>query len=207
MKSRCPQNLQPNDFAMALQELQNHSEVSVDALVEIQHTAEKYARFRITESITVDKIMMQPVTTVQPECTLSEAAHILVSKRISGLPVIDQQQKLIGIITEADFLRALGIPAHHPGHSLWQTLENLFNPDTVIREADGKVSDLMIREVITVSPEQTLHEALETMKRQQIKRLVVTDARQHVVGIITRSNLVQLFFDHFQPIQANSPGE
>jgi len=197
MNRQDPPRLQPEDFANALQEVGTYVDVSVDDLMQIHRNAEKYARMRNTESLLVNRLMTQPVTTVHPSCTLSDAAHILVTQKISGLPVVDDRRRLEGIITEADFLRALGVPAHHPGHSLWQTLENMFHHGVQVREPEGQVADLMMKDVITIGPQQSLQEALEVMKHNHIKRLVVCDEARHVLGIITRSDLVRVFFDHF----------
>jgi CBS domain-containing protein len=57
----------------------------------------------------------------------------------------------------------------------------------------------MVSEVVTVAPQQTLHQALAVMKQHQIRRLIVCDEARHVVGVITRSDLVRVFFDHFKP--------
>ncbi len=190
--------LQPEDFSMALQELGTYIDVSVDDLMQLYHAAERYARIRSSESVPVEKIMMQPVTTVQADCSLSEAAHLLVTLKISGLPVVDREHRLVGIITEADFLHALGMPLRHPDHSLWHTLENMFNHHLEVHELEGRVADLMVSKVITVSPQQTLHQALEVMKQHKIRRLVVCDEARYVVGLITRSDLVRVFFDHFK---------
>ena len=202
MNSR--QKLQADDYAMALQELNTYTDVSVDDLMRLHQAAEKYARIRNTESMRVNQFMTQPVTTVAPECSLSDAAHLLVTHKISGLPVVDHNDQLVGIITEADFLRALGVPSHHPSHSLWQTLENMFSPHVQVREAEGLVADLMVKEVISVSPQQTLHHVVEAMKQNHIKRLIACDDDRHVVGIITRSSLVRIFFDHFKPVNHDS---
>lgn len=198
MSDQDVKKLQPDDFAMALQELGTYIDVSVDDLMQLYHSAERYARIRNSESVLVAKIMMQPVTTVQADCSLSEAAHLLVTLKISGLPVVDKDNRLVGIITEADFLHALGMPSRHPDHSLWQTLESMFNHHLEVRELEGRVADLMVSKVITVSPQQTLHQAVEVMKQHKIRRLVVCDDARHVVGLITRSDLVRVFFDHFK---------
>ncbi|MCW9013465.1 MAG: CBS domain-containing protein [Gammaproteobacteria bacterium] len=192
------QKLQPDDFAMALQELDTFVDISVDDLMQLHQSAEKFARMRTKGSLRIVTLMTQPVTTVQPNCSLADAAHILVTAKISGLPVVDDKHQLVGIITEADFLRALGIPAHHPKHSLWQTLESMFKHELQVREPEGLVADLMRTEVITASPQQTLHQALDIMKQHEIKRLIVCNEVNHVVGIITRSDLVRVFFDHFK---------
>ena len=198
--------LHREDIAKALQEVGTYMDVSVDDLLQVQTLAMKHARMRKAQDRQIASLMTQPVISVSPETTLSEAAHLLVTHRISGLPVVDESNKLLGIITEADFLRALGVPAHHPGHHLWQTLENMFHPAVQVRETEGTVAELMVRDVITLSDKASLHEALELMKQHRIKRLVVCDKEQRVVGMLTRSNLVRVFFDHFISKQSVAEG-
>lgn len=198
MNKQCDQKLQPNDFVMALQEMGTYVDVSINDLLHIHKLAEKYSHLRNTESVLVAKLMSHPVITVKPGSSLSDAAHLLVTHKISGLAVVNEENKLVGIITEADFLRALGVPSRHPGHSIWQTLENIFNLPVQAPEPEGLVSNLMMKNVITISPNRSLHHALEKMKQNQIKRLIVCDDAQQVIGMITRSDLIRLFFDHFK---------
>ena len=129
----------------------------------------------------------------------------MVSQRISGLPVVDEDKKLVGIITEADFLRGLGVPAHHPSYSLWQTLENLFRhiPNPAEPEApEQAVASHMEPDVVCVSPGQCVDEVIALMKQHRVKRLLVCNDKRHVEGVVTRSDLVRVFFDKYLNKQA-----
>ncbi len=190
-------NLIREDFISALAETDTYVDVSLDKLMDLTAKAEKHARLRSTGSHRVAELMSQPVVTVTSDCSLSAAAHLLITNRISGLPVVDDQGRLAGVITEADFLRALGVPSHHSTHSLWQTLEAMFAHPMEAKEPDGTVSELMVSNVVTVAPTQTLNDVLEVMKHHRIKRVVVCDETRQVVGMITRSDLVRVFFDRF----------
>jgi CBS domain-containing membrane protein len=203
MSEQSGQHLQASDFVMAMQDMGTFIDVSVDDLMQIYQMAQKHARMRNRESVAVEKLMSHPVITIQSDHSLSEAAHLLVTNKISGLPVVDDDNKLVGIITEADFLRTLGVPTHHHGHSVWHTLEHMFAQPVQSHDPDGQVGDLMIKNAVTVMPQQTLHQVLEVMKHHQIKRVVVCDEAQHVVGMITRSDLVKVFFDRFNLVNAN----
>ncbi|MGA7979030.1 MAG: CBS domain-containing protein [Chromatiaceae bacterium] len=186
-----------DDFVNALKELDSFVDVTVDDLMELNARANKYARLRATAGRRVDSLMSQPVTAVTPACSLAEAAHLMVTRRISGLPVVDEEERLVGVVTEADFLRAVGVPCHHPTHSLWQTLEAMFAHHAVVVEPAGTVSELMVTDVVSVGPQQTAHDVLDVMKKNRIKRVVVCDDDRHVVGMVTRSDLVRVFFDRF----------
>jgi CBS domain-containing membrane protein len=192
-----------DDVINALKDVDSFIDVTVDDLMDIYSRAEKYASRRTTGHLKVSDLMSQPVTTVHHARSLAEAAHLLVSSRISGLPVVDDDNKMIGIITEADFLRALGVPSSHPTHSVWQTLEAMFSHDTTIKDPTEQITELMIRNVVTVAPDKTLHDVISLMKKHKIKRVVVCDDHRHVLGMVTRSDLVRIFFDQF----ASAPGK
>jgi len=190
-------HLTREDFVKALAENCTYVDVSLDKLMDLAAKAEKHARLRTIGSRHVAELMSSRIVTVKADCSLSEAAHLLVTHRISGLPVVDDEGRLAGLITEADFLRALGVPSHHAAQNLWQTLEALFQHPVSAREPDNTVAELMVTHVVAVAPRQTLNEVLRVMKHHHIKRVVVCDADRRVVGMITRSDLVRAFFDRF----------
>lgn len=185
-------DLQAQDFKHALQELDSYIDVTLEDLMQIHQLAERHAQLRQAEQLKVRDVMTKDVATVHPETSLRDAARILLDRRISGLPVTDKENKLVGIVTEADFLCAMGIPCHHPAHNLWQTLESMFRHNPARSDKPGKVEDIMARQPISLHADHNLHDVIDTMKRHHIKRIIVTDEQQQVEGIITRSNLVQV---------------
>lgn len=188
------------DFQQALQSMDTYMDITVDDLMTLAQRAEQIASRRTTRAIGVSQVMSQPVRTVHPQTPLADAAHLMVTERISGLPVVDDAGALVGIITEADFLRALGVPAHQPHHNLWQTLESLFSHLThhgELEAPNAPVTEHMVKHVVCVHPEQDLHDVIEVMKQNSVKRVVVCDDTRRVLGMITRSDLVRIFFDRY----------
>jgi len=188
------------DFQQALQSMDTYMDITVDDLMTLAQRAEQFASRRNTSAIGVSQVMSQPVRTVHPQTPLAEAAHLMISERISGLPVVDDAGALVGIITEADFLRALGVPAHQPHQTLWQTLESLLSHLThhgELEAPDTPVTEHMVKNVVCVHPGQDLHDVIEVMKRNSVKRVVVCDDQRRVIGMITRSDLVRVFFDRY----------
>jgi CBS domain-containing membrane protein len=175
------------DFQQALNSMDTYIDITVDDLMALTQRAEQFANRRASESIRVSRIMSQPVSTVRPQTPLSEAAPLMISQRIRGLPV-------------ADFLRALGVPAHQPQHNLWQTLESLFGHlahHGELETPDDPVAAHMVRNVVCVRPDQDLHDVIQAMKRNSVKRVVVCDQDRRILGMVTRSDLVRLFFDRY----------
>jgi CBS domain-containing membrane protein len=195
-----PKGPSRTDFQQALQSMGTYTDITVDDLMTLAQRAEQFASRRKTSAIGVSQVMNQPVRTVHPQTPLAEAAHLMVSERISGLPVVDNAGALVGIITEADFLRALGVPAHQPHHNLWQTLESLFSHlvhHGELEAPDAPVTEHMVKNVVCVRPEQDLHDVINSMKQNSVKRVVVCDNERRVLGMITRSDLVRVFFDRY----------
>ena len=93
------------DYERALQSMDTFMDIEVNDLMTLAERAQYFAGQRATESLKVSGIMSHPVRVVREQTTMSEAAHLMVAQRISGLPVVDDDDKLVGVITEADFLR------------------------------------------------------------------------------------------------------
>lgn len=129
-------------------------------------------------------VMTTGAATVRPEASLAEAAQLMLDHRISGLPVVDGQEKLVGVITEGDFLR----PDQERKRRL---LEVLASGGTVGADQlhSRRVEELMTRDPIAIGAETPLEEVVELMNRQKVKRLPVV-AQGKVVGIVSRANLL-----------------
>ena len=119
-------------------------------------------------------IMSHPVVTVAPDTAVAELARMMVEKRISAVPVIDDGA-MVGIVTEGDLLRRAEIGSEH-GRSRWAELVfanwNLASEYT--KEHGCKTSDVMTHKVITVAPSATLREVAEILESRHIKRVPVS---------------------------------
>lgn len=195
------------DYERALKSINTYMDIAVDDLMDLAERAQHFAELRETESLTVAGIMTHPVQCVHPQTTMSEAAHLMTTARVSGLPVVDDDERLAGIITEADFLRALGVPAQKPTQNLWETLEALFDHLAHVSEVEGPddpVRDHMVTDVVCAEPDQRVDDVLAQMKAHRVKRVVICDPERRVTGIVTRSDLVRIFFDRYKCADADS---
>ena len=194
------------DYERALQSMDTFIDIEVNDLMTLTERAQYFAGQRATESLKVSRIMSHPVQVVREQTTMSDAAHLMLTQRISGLPVVDSDERLVGVITEADFLRGLGVPAHHPTHNLWQTLESMFGHLLHHGEIEGPndpVADHMVRGVVCASADHDVDDVIKLMKQHCVKRVLVCNDQRHVMGMVTRSDLVRIFFDRY--LQADRP--
>jgi CBS domain-containing protein len=138
----------------------------------------------------VKDVMTSAVISVEPDASIWQAVRIMLQRRISGLPVIDKNGRLVGIVSEGDFLRRAetGTQRRRPH---W--LEFLIGPgrlaDEYTRSHGRKIQDIMTPDPLTVTEETSLDEVVRTMEKRRIKRLPVVRGNE-VVGIVSRANLI-----------------
>jgi CBS domain-containing protein len=137
------------------------------------------------------QIMTRPVITVAPETTIVEAANTMLQKHVSGLPVVNAAGKLVGIISEGDFIRRSEIGTQRRrGQFLRFILGSGKEANDFVREHGRKVAEIMTPEPLTITEDTTLEEIVELMEKNKVKRLpVIRDNK--VVGIVSRANLLQ----------------
>jgi CBS domain-containing protein len=137
------------------------------------------------------QIMTKDVITVTPHTTIEDAARIMLRTHISGLPVMDDAGKLVGIVSESDFLRRGEIGT---GRKRAKWLQFFLGPGTAasefVRERGRKVEDVMTPDPVTASEETPLQDLVRLMEKHGIKRLPVVSGKT-LRGIVTRSNLLQ----------------
>jgi len=138
----------------------------------------------------VRDVMTRNVISVAANETVVNAARIMLQNRISGLPVVDAEGALVGVVTEGDFLRRgeLGTERRRP-----KWLEFLLGPGRMAQEyvhaAGRKVEDVMTCEPATVVEDDALGTVVQLMECRRIKRLpVLRDGK--IVGIVSRANLM-----------------
>jgi len=135
---------------------------------------------------TVKDVMTTQVVTVRRDATFKEMAAALRRYRVSGLPVIDDAGRVIGIVSEGDLLAKEALA--QPG----LVAELVHHKD--VRKAEGLTAgDLMSRKAVTVSPGDPVEQAARLMHFLRIKRLPVVNSGGQLVGIISRSDLLAVF--------------
>lgn len=136
-------------------------------------------------------VMVSPAITVKPSASVRDVAKIFLARRISAVPVVDEQGKLIGIVSEGDLMHRAEAGTERK-RSWW--LQGLTGDETLaaeyVKAHAHKVADVMTRRVITASPDSPLHEIASLLENNSIKRVPIVKDGQ-VVGIVSRANLIQ----------------
>lgn len=131
------------------------------------------------------------IITVGPEATVDEAARLMLSLGISGLPVVDATHRVVGIITEGDLLRRAELGTEKRRRA-WIAL--LASPGRLAQDyahAHGsKVGEVMTADVVTAEADTPLGEIVKLMEQKRIRRVPIVD-QGRLTGIISRADLIR----------------
>ena len=143
------------------------------------------------------EVMTKKVISLKPEDNAKDALDLLFNMKISGLPVIDEKNKLCGMFTEKEVLAKI-LPSY-----IEAVVEYVYqdNPKAVkqkiLEMAHLRVKDVMRRDVITVNEDAPLCEVAHLMFVQKARRLMVLNKAKEVVGIIARGDVVKALFEEY----------
>jgi CBS domain-containing protein len=133
--------------------------------------------------------MNRDVVVVSPRMPLKDVARVLVNRHFSGVPVVDDEGKVLGVLSEADILakeRGPGGASSIFGRAL--------ELETWGQKHDARdAGDAMTAPAVTIRPQRSVAEAASLMLDRGVNRLPVVDADEKLVGIVTRADLVRAF--------------
>jgi CBS domain-containing protein len=137
------------------------------------------------------EIMTRDVVAIGPDTPVRDAIRLMLERRVSGLPVVDDAGKLTGILTEGDLLRRRETGTERQRRP-W--LEFLIGPgrlaEDYVKTHGRRVAEVMSHEVVTTTPDTPVGEIVRLMERQHVKRLPVLDG-DVLVGIVSRADLMR----------------
>jgi CBS-domain-containing membrane protein len=152
-------------------------------------------------------IMTTAIFSIDADMSVIDAARMMLQHKISGLPVVNRENTLIGMITEGDLLRRseIGTERHR---SPWLAL--LLGPG---RAADDyamtharKVSEIMSDGIVSVTPDAPLDQVVALMERHRIKRVPVVSGKR-IVGIVSRANLLAALVEATPQVTGAQPSD
>ena len=152
-------------------------------------------------------VMVTNVITVGPDSRVQDVAHIFLTNRISAVPVVGSDGKILGIVSEGDLMRRAEAGTGRR-RSWWLSL--LTGTDALaaeyVKEHSRMVTDVMTRDVITAAPETPLRDIADILEKKGIKRVpIVKDGR--IVGIVSRANLLQALASLRKQIEGGAPND
>jgi len=146
------------------------------------------------KDLTAADIMQPNVVTIKEDASVRELAELLSKKKISGAPVVDDQNRVVGIVSEGDLVLQ-DAEIHFPHYI--ELLGNIVYLESVKKYEDrlrkvaaASVSEIMTTDVISVQKDTSVHEVATLMTDKKVNRLPVLDGNI-LVGIVTRADLVR----------------
>jgi len=147
----------------------------------------------------IKDIMTKQVITVGEDDTVDKCANLLITYNLSGLPVIDDDGKVKGIVTEGDLIRRA---AKIDGPATLEVLGGIIyleSPKKFMEEIKRSMAniarDIMTKNVISVNPDKTIEDAATLLVQKNIKRLPVIDKEGNLVGIVSRKDIMKYLFN------------
>lgn len=147
-----------------------------------------HLRSRIGLEMIVRDVMTRDVISITRYESIVHVANILTEKNISGLPVVDKEKKVLGIITQADILSMVGVSREHTFKDL---LKFMLGEPLPERRMGDIVGDIMTAPAVTIKPDANIAEAVRIMDERRIRRLTVVDDRNTLIGILTRADILK----------------
>jgi CBS domain-containing protein len=140
----------------------------------------------------ISDLMTRDVSTVTPATPLKEAAAVLARRGISGLPVVDADGLVVGVLSEADVVvKQSGPREQHGGLFAW--LVEPPDPTLPAKLEATTAGEAMTSPAVTIAPERPVRDAAVRMLDADVNRLPVVDGDGRLVGIVSRGDLVRAF--------------
>lgn len=178
------------DLRAALREVKTYIDITEEDLRKIYEIALRHAKERLALKILVKDVMTRTVIAIKEDSDINEAARVFSEGNVSGLPVVDNENSVIGVITEADILSAAGMGK---GYTFKDLLRHILGEPTRKKKKGDKVKGIMTTPAITTKPDADIREVAGILDEKKIKRLPVIDDENRLIGIISRADIVRAF--------------
>jgi CBS domain-containing protein len=154
---------------------------------------------RSAHPMTVADVMTRDVVSVSTVTPVSAVANILAGKRISAVPVVGADGRLVGIVSESDLIRRAEIGTERP-RSWWHKVfpDAHATASDYVRTHGRKAQHVLTSRVVTAAEHMTLADVADIMERRRLKRLPVVRG-DVLVGIVSRSDLIKALARHRPP--------
>lgn len=143
-------------------------------------------------------IMTRPVISVKKEATIKDVAELLASCDFSGVPVVDQDDQVIGVLSETDIVKYSNQVNVIPFTSLtgWISPYTEINDIATIRKgidliSRTRVEQVMSKKVFTLPEEASISEVIQAIIKRNINRVPIVDNQKRLTGIITRGDIMK----------------
>jgi CBS domain-containing membrane protein len=189
----CPDpgiDLKEEDILEAMRAIPGYLDITPGDFKEIYRLAFQHALDRLNRDVSAAEIMTKDVVSVNPETPVAEVAAAMGRRGVSGLPVVDAENKVVGMISEKDFLSSMGVA--EPRNFMILVAGCLKTKGCValpIKKALAR--DIMSSPAVTVPPEAPVRTIAATLTGKGINRVAVTDLAGRLLGLVSRADIIK----------------
>ena len=189
----CPPELKEEDIMDVMKSIEGYLDITPSDFMEVYKKAYQLARNRLLHDITAEMIMTDYVHSIEESESIARAALVMAESHVSGLPVINENNEIVGIISEKDFLREM---SEENGPSFMAVVAQCLNNKGCVALPIKKssVKDIMSAPAVTVDKKATLYDVINLLKEKGINRVPIKDKNNRIAGIITRADIINAIF-------------
>ncbi len=182
----CP-SISEVDLQAARAEFKAYLDITDEDLMKIYALAVRHSRERHSTMVMVQNVMTEKVITVTPDMSIHEAARLLSVNKITGLPVVDENNRVIGVISTADIY----LPEGTKKETSFRKLLRRLLGNRRLPESSERIGGAMSAPAIATEPDADIKEVAAVLDLHRIKRLPVVDDSGKLIGIISRGDIVR----------------
>ncbi len=181
--------LTDDDILDAMQHIPGYLDISTDDFRSIYHLAHRHAVERLFKGITAARLMRTGVTPLQTEMTLDKAASHLAGSGYKGLPVVDANGLVVGMLTETDFMKRLD--ARNFMELLLKLLDDMF--EFTHRCHETRVHDAMTKPVVTIGQNAGFAEIMKKFDSHPGRSMPVVGTDGKLLGLLLRKDFIAAY--------------
>ncbi len=183
-------DLKDEDIFEAMKSIPGYLDITPGDFKEVYRLAYAHALERLSRAVTAREIMTREVVSVHPDTPLAEVAAAMGGRGISGVPVVDDAGRVVGVISEKDFLTHMGVAK--PQNFMVLVASCLQSKGCVaLPIKQRRAVDIMTSPAVTVAPEASVKEIAALFTGRGLNRVPVTDPAGRLLGLVSRGDLVR----------------
>jgi CBS-domain-containing membrane protein len=185
-----PVDISDDDIYEAMKDISGYLDITPGDFKEVYLKAYRHAVLRLTRSVRVIEVMTKDVAAVSGDTPLEDVAEIMAARKVSGVPVIDGNGKVIGVVSEKDLLSVMGAGA---ASNFMEVIAQCLKGRSCLAVPVRKkvAADIMSSPAVTVKEETTVMEVAGLFTQRGVNRVPVVDANGRMVGIVSRGDIVR----------------
>jgi CBS-domain-containing membrane protein len=182
--------IKEEDILEAMRAIPGYLDITPGDFKELYSLAYRHALERLSRDVTAAEIMTTDVVAVKPDTPVAEVAAAMGRRGVSGVPVVDAAQKVVGVISEKDFLSRMGVQDAKNFMSL--VANCLMTKGCMTLPIDCALAgDLMTSPAVTVAPDTPVRTIAALLTGRGINRVAVTDPAGRLLGLVSRADIVK----------------